>query len=382
MTKGIKAPMRAYRISILLVIVLTRFLVAAQPEPKPPTADTNPPSNLATIARFAEMALECVHRDYPYKLSHVMQSDADALPPRELTPIFYGCFDWHSAVHGHWMLVRLVRLYPKAAFAEQARSALAQSFTAENVAAEVAYFNGKGRKSFERPYGLAWFLQLCAELRQWQDADAQRWVATLQPLETVVIERLTDWLPKLSHPVRNGTHSQTAFALGLIHDWARVCGNEQVLRLVVERARHYYLRDRGANLAFEPSGHDFLSPAIAEADVMRRILSPVEFAAWLGAFLPGLPVDGSTDWMPVAVVTDRSDGHLVHLDGLNLSRAWMLEGIAQGLPAGDPRVPGIRSVAKAHRDAGIAALSEQSYEGGHWLGSFATYLVTQRGLTQ
>jgi len=365
------------RLSICITLILTTTLPIFAQE-KTPT--TSPPSDLATVTRFAEMALECVHREYPNKISHVMQGDDDAKPPRELTPIFFGCFDWHSAVHGHWMLVRLIQLYPDAPFAERARAALAKSFTAKKVAAEVAYFQTEGRKSFERPYGLAWLLQLSAELHQWEDADAQRWVETLRPLEEIVVKRLTSWLPKLSHPVRCGTHSQTAFALGLIHDWAEVRGSREVLQLVNERARHYYLRDRGANLAFEPSGHDFLSPAIAEADVMRRILSPVEFAAWLGAFLPGLPVDGSTDWLPVAVVTDRSDGHLVHLDGLNLSRAWMLEGIAAGLPEGDPRLPGIRTVAKTHRDAGIAALNEQSYEGGHWLGSYATYLVTQRGL--
>ncbi|MCB9851632.1 MAG: DUF2891 domain-containing protein [Phycisphaerales bacterium] len=337
--------------------------------------------NLALVTPFADMAMDCVHKPYPYKLSHVLNSDADAQTPRQLTPIFYGCFDWHSAVHGHWMLVRLIRLYPEAPFADRARALIAESFTKDNVAGEVAYISGKGRNSFERPYGLAWFLQLSAELHEWDDPQARDWAATLEPLEAIAVKRLTDWLPKLSHPVRTGTHDQTAFALGLIYDWAKRRGNNDVLRLVEERARHFYLRDRGANLAFEPSGHDFLSPAIAEADVMRRILKPVEFAAWLGAFLPELPVDGSANWLPIAVVTDRSDGHLVHLDGLNSSRAWMLEGIAAGLPIGDPRIEGIRKTAALHRKAALEALKHQEYEGGHWLGSFATYLVTRRGMS-
>jgi len=214
-----------------LIICTTLILAASLPttaQETPATSQKNAPSDLATVTRFAELALECVHREYPNKISHVMQSDEDARPPRELTPIFYGCFDWHSAVHGHWMLVRLIRLYPDAPFAARARAALAQSFMADKVAAEVAYFQAKGRKSFERPYGLAWFLQLSTELHQWDDADAQQWAATLRPLEAIVVDRLTSWLPKLSHPVRNGTHSQTAFALGLIHDWAQVRGNQDV----------------------------------------------------------------------------------------------------------------------------------------------------------
>ncbi|MBU0640880.1 MAG: DUF2891 domain-containing protein, partial [Planctomycetes bacterium] len=180
--------------------------------------------------------------------------------------------------------------------------------------------------------------------------------------------------------IRTGEHSQSAFALGLVYDWARTCEDHEMTRLVVQRARDYYIRDRGASLAFEPSGQDFLSPILAEADLLRRILEPAEYAAWLGAFLPELRLDGSAEWLTPAVVTDRRDGKLVHLDGLNLSRAWMLEGMVSGLPAGDPRVAGLRGAAAAHREAGLRALTGQEYEGGHWLGSFAVYLVTRRGL--
>jgi hypothetical protein len=332
------------------------------------------------VARFADLALDCIHREYPNKIAHVLDSDEDVRPPRELTPVFCGCFDWHSAVHGHWLLVRLCRKYPDAPFVPAARAELAKSFTREKVAAELAYLRAKGRASFERPYGLAWLLQLSAELHEWHDPQAVEWAAILEPVEREAAERFKSWLPKLSHPVRTSEHSQTAFALGLVLDWARSHGDTGMAELVTQRARDYYLKDRRANLAFEPDGEAFLSPIVAEADVMRRILEPHDFAAWLGEFLPGLPSNGSSDWLKPAEVTDRTDGKLVHLDGLNLSRAWMLEGIAASLPPGDRRIAALLGAAREHRRAGLHALTEQQYEGGHWLGSFAVYLVTKRGV--
>ena len=250
----------------------------------------------------------------------------------------------------------------------------------DRVAAELAYLRGEGRKSFERPYGLAWLLQLSAELHEWDDPQANRWASTIEPLEQEAAQRIKDWLPKLSHPIRTSEHSQTAFAMGLILDWARCRGDREMIELVEQRARDYYIHDRGANLSFEPDGQAFLSPIIAEADLMRRILKPAEFAAWLGAFWPGLSLDDSPGWLPPAVVTDKTDGKLVHLDGLNLSRAWMLEGIAAGLPPGDPRIPSLWGAAREHREAGLEAVAGDHYEGGHWLASFAVYLVTKRGL--
>ncbi|MCZ6792941.1 MAG: DUF2891 domain-containing protein, partial [Planctomycetota bacterium] len=302
--------------------------------------------------RFAGLALACIHREYPNKIAHVLNGDGDVQPPRQLTPVFHGCYDWHSAVHGHWLLVRLVRLEPNASFVEAAREALARSFTPGKVAAEVAYLRGRGRTTFERPYGLAWLLQLAAELHEWDDEQGRKWAKALRPLEEEAARRLAEWFPKLSHPIRTGEHSQTAFAMGLVLDWARSRGRRDVEHLIVERARSYYAADRGANLAFEPGGQDFLSPALAEADFMRRVMKPREYARWLDGFLPGLRRDGSQDWLEPVAPTDRSDGKLAHLDGLNLSRAWMLQGMASGLPAGDPRVPGLRAAARRHRAAG------------------------------
>ncbi len=284
--------------------------------------------NSKAAERFANLALACVHKEYPNHISHTLNSDADAAPPRKLTPAFYGCYDWHSSVHGHWLLVRLIRTFPDAPFVQAAREALRQSLTAENIAQEAAYLRGAGRVSFERPYGLAWLLQLVTELTEWDDPQAKEMAANLHPLEEVVLERLKNWLPKLSNPVRIGEHDQTAFALGL----------------------------------------------------MRRVLSSQEFAGWLRTFMPQISQWGAGKWLQPVVSPDPSDPKLAHLDGLNLSRAWMLEGVAAGLPKTDKRLPSIVATAVAHGRAGLAAVTGEHYEGGHWLGSFAVYLITKRGI--
>ena len=329
----------------------------------------------AAAARFAALALACAHQEYPNKISHVLQGDADAQPPHVLTPAFYGCYDWHSSVHGHWLLARLARRFPDAPFARPARDALALSLTPEHIAAEVAYLGNAQRASFERPYGLAWLLQLAAELRGWDDPQARQWSATLAPLETLAATKLKAWLPKLHYPIRIGEHDQTAFSFGLAWDWAQATGDKEMTALLADAAQRFYRGDRACPLAYEPSGQDFLSPCLAEADFMRRVLPPGEFAKWLSAFLPQIPRRGDA-WLPPGVVTDRSDPKLAHLDGLNLSRAWMLEGIAHGLPHGDRRIPALLAAAATHRAAALPAVTGEHYEGGHWLGTFAVYLTT------
>jgi Protein of unknown function (DUF2891) len=331
--------------------------------------------------RFANLALACVHKEYPNHISHTLNSDADAAPPRKLTPAFYGCYDWHSSVHGHWLLVRLVRTFPDAPFVQAAREALRQSLTAENIVQEAAYLRGEGRSSFERPYGLAWLLQLVAELREWDDPQAKEMAANLHPAEEAALERLKNWLPKLSNPVRIGEHDQTAFALGLILDYAHGNNHHKFAELVLSKAKQFYLGDKNCPLAYEPSGEDFLSPCLGEADLMRRVLPNQEFARWLRIFMPQIPT-GDCKWLQPVVSPDPSDPKLAHLDGLNLSRAWMLEGIAAGLPKADKWLPSIMATAKAHERAGLAAVTGEHYEGGHWLGSFAVYLVTKRGISR
>ncbi|HEY1270522.1 MAG TPA: DUF2891 domain-containing protein [Terriglobales bacterium] len=332
--------------------------------------------------RFANLALACVHKEYPNKISHNLNSDADVAPPRNLTPAFFGCYDWHSSVHGHWLLARLVRTYPDAPFASSAREALRQSLTAENIAREATYLRAEGRASFERPYGLAWLLQLAAELREWNDPQAREMAANLRPLETAAVERLSAWLPKLSHPVRIGEHDQTAFALGLILDYARASGDTKFADLIVSKARQFYTGDKNCPLGYEPSGEDFLSPCLGEADLMRRVVPGAEFARWLRTFLPQISASKKGAWLAPVVSPDPSDPKLAHLDGLNLSRAWMLEGIAAGLAKSDKRLPAIVAAAEEHKRAGLAAVTGKHYEGGHWLGSFAVYLVTRRGVPQ
>jgi len=335
--------------------------------------------DVKTAERFANLALACVHKEYPNHISHTLNSDTDVAPPRKLTPAFYGCYDWHSSVHGHWLLVRLVRAFPDAEFVSAARDALRQSLTAENLTQEASYLQGQGRASFERPYGLAWLLQLASELHEWDDPQSKEMAANLRPLEQVVLDRLSTWLPKLSNPVRIGEHDQSAFGLGLMLDYARSAGDQKFAELVTSKARQFYLNDKNCPLAYEPSGEDFLSACLGEADVMRRVLPSADFAKWLTKFLPQISKSGST-WLQPVVSPDRSDPKLAHLDGLNLSRAWMVRGIAFGLPKGDKRVPNILSLADAHEKAGLTAVTGEHYEGGHWLGSFAVYLVTRRGI--
>jgi hypothetical protein len=332
----------------------------------------------ATAAgRFADLALKCLHKEFPNKIAHVLSSEVDVHPPRELFPAFYGCYDWHSAVHGHWLLVRLVKKFPKAPFAKQARAELARSLTTANLAAETAYLQRGGRASFERPYGLAWALMLSAELRSWKDPQAAEWARAIAPLETEAASRIKRWLPDLTYPIRVGEHDQTAFAFGLIWDWAGVAGDEEMRRLLADAARRYYQNDRDCPIRYEPSGQDFLSPCLAEADFMRRVLDRAAFSRWLSAALPQIPRNGHSDWLPPAIVTNRADPKLAHLDGLNLSRAWMLEGIARALTQDDGRVFALRNAAKKHREAALPAVTGEHYEGGHWLGTFAAYLTTE-----
>tara|TARA_R110001606_G_scaffold101070_4_gene222023 strand:- start:3168 stop:4223 length:1056 start_codon:yes stop_codon:yes gene_type:complete len=330
--------------------------------------------------RFARMALQCVHKEYPNKISHVMNSDADAQTPRQLHPAFYGCFDWHSSVHGHWLLVRILNTDPSTPYKDAIVTALGQSFTAENIQGELAYFKAEDRASFERPYGTAWFLQLMTELRESDLPEATTWVTTLEPLEEFITDETSIWLTKLAYPIRIGTHNQTAFAFGLMLDWAKASNAGAFNAQLTQKILEFHTNDKNCPLAYEPSGEDFLSPCLMEADLMRRVMTSDDFAKWLTAFLPQIPTDGSANWLLPGVVLDPTDGKLVHLDGVNLSRAWALDGIASALPEGDGRIPALRAAAEVHKQTGIAAVSDEHYSGSHWLASFATYLETRRGI--
>jgi hypothetical protein len=331
-------------------------------------------------SHFLELALDCVDREYPNKISHVLQDDTDARTPRDMHPAFYGCYDWHSAVHGHWLIVRLLRGGLDADAELAATAALDRHLTPEAMVGEVAYFAREGTASFERPYGLAWLLQLGTELREWDDPRARRWAAALEPLESVVADRYRSWLPNLAYPIRIGTHNQSAFGFALALDWARTVGDEALEAQLVEASLTFHRDDRACPIGYEPSGEDFLSPCLMEADLMRRVLDEGAYSQWLTDFLPGIPTDGSAGWLEPGVVLDPSDGKLVHLDGVNLSRAWNLEAIADALPQGDPRRASLMAASARHAESGIASVTGDDYAGGHWLASFATYLTTQRAL--
>lgn len=330
----------------------------------------------ATADRFAKLALACVDREYPNKPEQVLEGPADVKATRDFHPAFYGCYDWHSSVHGHWMLARLLRVAPGLASADQARASLEGHFSNDAIEAEVRYLEKPSSRTFERPYGWAWTLRLVAELEASQDPQERAWRSRIKPLENAIVGRFQDYLPKLTLPVRSGVHPDTAFALAQALDYARATGRKDFEKIVISRASFYYGQDRACPLAYEPSGEDFLSPCLAEADLMRRVLPPKDFGKWLHRFLPQLSARKSLPLTP-ATVTDPTDPKLVHLDGLNLSRAWMLRGIAEGLPSSDARRAALLKAAAMHEVAGLARVTSGDYAGEHWLASFAVYLLTQ-----
>lgn len=331
-----------------------------------------------SATRFANMVLAAIHREYPNKILHFLSSDSDVRAPRELTPIFFGAYDWHSAVHGHWTLLRLLRVVPDAEFASAAISALDAGFVPEKVEAECRYLDHPGRRSFEMPYGMAWLLQLATELAEWDDARARRWQATLEPLTELAASRMLTWAEQLPYPVRNGEHSLSAFGLAFLLDWAKSTEDEDAFRRASARVLALYAGDRDGPLHLEPSGHDFFSPCLAEADVMRRLLGPDALAGFLTRFLPTIPKTTDEPFLDPVTCPDPSDPKLAHLDGLNLSRAWMLDGIARALPVADPRRAVLARASARHRDYGLGHLTADHYAGSHWQATFAVYLATSR----
>jgi hypothetical protein len=328
-------------------------------------------------AHFAELALKGICREYPNKLDHVINDETDVRTPRQLHPAFYGCFDWHSSVHGHWMLVRLLRLLPGLPNAREVRAALAANLSAANLQAEKAYLDQPGRRSFERTYGWAWLLKLAEELFTWDDPQGREWSADMQPLAGSFVERYLDFLPKQTYPIRTGTHPNTAFGLAFALDYARTVAHHELESLIVERGRTYFLADVGCPAAWEPGGNDFLSPCLVEADLMRRVLPQDEFRTWLARFLPGLLGGEPAGLFHPALVTDRTDPQIVHLDGLNLSRAWCMRNIAVTLPPEDAAYQVLAEAAGRHERASLPHVVSGDYMGEHWLATFAVYLLSR-----
>lgn len=334
----------------------------------PPSADRLTPQ---IASRFARIALGHVTREYPNKLDHVLDGDADALGPRALHPIFYGSFDWHSCVHGYWLLAGLLRRYPEIPEADSIRILFETHLTPQNVAGELHYLQRPSARGFERPYGWAWLLALQAELLLHEHP---RWAAALRPLAEAFADRFRAFLPNAVYPIRTGVHSSTAFALAISHDYAIRAGDEALLEQFRGKVRDWYLADRDA-AAWEPSLDDFLSPTLMEAECVRRYLPADEFRAWLAGFLPRAAEGGPASLFSPAIVSDRSDGKIAHLDGLNLSRAWCWGGVASAHPADHPISRSAAAAARRHLEASLPHVAGD-YMGEHWLASFALLALT------
>jgi len=327
---------------------------------------------------FAKLALKGLHKEYPNKPGHVLNDALDIKGPKALHPAFYGCYDWHSSVHGHWMLIRLLRQFPDLPEKKPIRAALAESLTARNLQTEADYFSQPSRASFERTYGWAWLLKLAEELREWDDPDGKEWSKNLRPLSDTIVARYLAFLPKQAYPIRSGVHPNTAFGLAFALDYARTVKHKALQELLEARSRSYYGKDVAVPAAWEPDGADFFSPSLMEADLMRRVLPPAEFPAWLSRFYPDLAKgEGEPkSLLTPAAVSDRSDPQIVHLDGLNLSRAWCMRSIAAALPKNDPARKVLTAAAERHAEDGLKHVASGDYAGEHWLASFAVYMLS------
>ena len=327
-------------------------------------------------SHFAALALKCVNREFPNKPEHVINNVSEVQGPKALHPAFYGCYDWHSSVHGHWMLIRLLKTFPSLPESTQIREALNANLTAENIQQEVAYMKQPNRQSFERTYGWAWALKLAEEVHSWNDADGKRWAENLQPLAETLSKSYVAFLPKQTYPIRTGVHPNTAFGLAFALDYAKTVGDGELESLLNERSRTYFAGDADYPGAWEPGGEDFFSAALMEADLMRRVMKPREFATWFHRFLPGVAKGNPAALLQPATVTDRTDPKLVHLDGLNLSRAWCMRSIARALPETDPARKVLSVSADKHASAALAHVASGDYAGEHWLASFAVFLLS------
>jgi hypothetical protein len=356
-------------LATIIAILIVAFITA-------PAVGEEAAMSREQASSFARLALQAVEKEYPNKPGDVLNDEKDARPPKALHPAFSGSFDWHSSVHGHWMLVRLLKLFPDLPEAKRIRAVLGKRLTAENLQTEADSFARPNAASYERPYGWAWLLKLAAELHGWDDPDGREWSKDLQPLTDVIVAHFVAYFPKQTYPIRSGVHPNTAFAFGLTFDYAVAVGDRKLRELIEERSRAYFGKDAAIPAAWEPDGNDFLSPSLEEADLMRRVLSPDEFRAWFRAFLPDLAKGEPKSLLEPAKVTDRGDPQLVHLDGLNLSRAWCMRSIAAALPKDDPARKMLAESAARHAEAALGHVASGDFVGEHWLASFAVYLCS------
>lgn len=319
--------------------------------------------------RLAKLPCKCIEQEYPNKLGQVLNDSSQLQSPKSLHPVFYGCFDWHSSVHGHWLLVNLLKKFPLLEKRSDLEALLDRQFDSTKIQQEIEFFKTKHNESFERTYGWAWVFKLQEELDTWNDPQAKKWGRSLRPLTLLLRDKLLDFLPKLVYPIRTGEHPNTAFALSFTHDYALVSKDKILEKAVIEHSKRFYLKDKNYSFSMEPSGYDFLSPGLEEIDLMRKILARKEFQSWLKAFHPQLFMKGFD--LEVGKIKDRTDGKLVHLDGLNFSRAWCLYGLAKS----DPNLAHLKAVADKHLNYSLPNIVDGDYMGEHWLASFACYAL-------
>ncbi|MCR1026367.1 DUF2891 domain-containing protein [Cellulophaga baltica] len=359
------------KVQILVATLL--LVISCKEEPKPITASAQtlalPELSFKEANRLANLPLECLQVEYPNKLNQSLSDATHLQAPKTLHPAFYGCYDWHSSVHGHWSLVSLLKQFPSLHQANIIREKLISNISEANIAAEIAYFKMEGNSSYERTYGWAWILKLAEELHTWNDPLARDLEKNLQPLTHLIIDSYTEFLPKLNYPIRVGEHTNTAFGLSLAYDYANTMDNEVLKKTIKETAIRFYADDSECPLNWEPSGFDFLSPCLEEANLMRKVYAEDEFKIWFDTFLPEL-TDPEFELEP-GLVSDRTDGKLVHLDGLNFSRAWCLYGISESLP----EYAHLKNIATKHIEHSLPTIVDGNYSGTHWLGSFALYAL-------
>ncbi len=371
--------MKNFVLSIIAMLIFvscntktTQNIEASETNEKVIKTFTEPVFTVIEANKLLELPLHCVETEYPNKLGQVIGADHDLQPPTNLHPIFYGCFDWHSAVHGYWSMVSLLKEFPEMDRADTAKAILKKNITMENVAIELEYFQKKLNKSYERTYGWAWLLKLVETLHNWDDPMAKELESNLKPLTDHIVANYMVFLPKLVYPIRVGEHTNTAFGLSFAFDYAIATNEVELKKLIVQRAKDFYSTDKNCPITWEPSGFDFLSPCLEELDIMRRVLSKADFTTWIDSFLPQLKDENFH--FDVGEVSDRTDGKLVHLDGLNFSRAWVFYGLANQYPGYNH----LKNLANEHVAYSYPNLVGDSYEGGHWLGSFAIYALMSK----
>lgn len=359
------------RLYIVLLLAITACNFSEKSKNTPPLNSysklSTPKLNLDQAHQIISLPTDCINIEYPNKLNQIIGDENDLKTPKELHPAFYGCFDWHSSVHGHWSLVALLKQFPIIRNENLLKQKLLNNLSKENILKEVTYFQGKHNTSYERTYGWAWLLKLAEELHTWNDPVGKDLEKNLQPLTDLIVNRYIEFLPKLKYPVRTGEHENTAFGLAFAWDYANAVNNQKLKSLIEERAVYFYFQNTNCPLSWEPGGYDFLSPCLQEAALMKRILKKEGFRKWLIGFLPQLQDHNFT--LPVGEILDRTDGKLVHLDGLNFSRAWALNEIIRDLP----EYKHLQDIATNHVNHSLPNLIDDSYEGGHWLGTYAIY---------